>query len=125
MSESNIHFEEVPHGDVVVLRITDKRLDNHRAPAFKAHLLKITEAYHRIVVNLEQVTFVDSSGLGSLLFGRRLVEEQKGDLKLCYPQRRVTSLLHISQLDKVFEIYPNEKAAVESFGKNQKKNSKD
>jgi len=117
MTEPTIHFEEIPHGDVVVLRITDKRLDSHRAPAFKAHLLKIAEAYHKIVINLENVTFVDSSGLGTLLFGRRLVEEQKGDIKLCYPQRRVTSLLHISQLDKVFEVHPSEKAAIEAFEK--------
>ncbi len=69
----------------------------------------------RIVVNLEQVNYVDSAGLGALIEMHRKTKAKGAGLKLCNLGPNLSHALEIARLLQVFETYPTETAAVASF----------
>ena len=69
----------------------------------------------KIVLNLGQLAYIDSSGLGELVSGFTTVKNQGGQLKLTNLTQKVNDLLTITKLYTVFEVHNDEKAAVSSF----------
>lgn len=69
----------------------------------------------RILLNLGEVTYIDSSGLGVLVSGFASVRNQGGQLKLLNLTRRVKDLLLITKLFTVFEVFEDEGIALRSF----------
>jgi anti-sigma B factor antagonist len=69
----------------------------------------------RIILNLGEVTYVDSVGLSSLVAGYTSARNAGGDLKLLHLPRGVHQLLQITRLSTVFEIYEDLGTAIESF----------
>ena len=68
-----------------------------------------------ILLNLAEVSYIDSSGIGELVFGFTSVAGQGGSLKLVNLTKRVQDLLQITKLYTVFEVFADEAAAVRSF----------
>lgn len=72
----------------------------------------LEEGKMKICLNLENVCYVDSSGIGELISGLTAVKrEDGGQLKLLNPTERIQALLEIANLTKVFDIYRNESKA--------------
>jgi anti-anti-sigma factor len=69
----------------------------------------------RIVVNLEQVNYVDSAGLGALIEMHRKTKAKGGGLKLCQLRPKLREALEMARLLPLFETAPSETAAVASF----------
>ncbi len=69
----------------------------------------------KLIVNLAEVTHIDSSGLGDLVSGHVSLEKNGGALKLLHLTDRVSELMMITKLLTVFETYDDEEAAVRSF----------
>lgn len=69
----------------------------------------------RILLNLGDVTYIDSSGIGELVSGFTTVANQGGQLKLLGLTKRVEDLLQITKLYTVFEVFDDEAKAVRSF----------
>ena len=69
----------------------------------------------KILLNLADVDYIDSSGIGELVSGFTAVKNQGGDLKLLQLTRKVRDLLQITKLYTVFDVYSDESAAVASF----------
>jgi anti-sigma B factor antagonist len=72
---------------------------------------------NRIVLNLGEVNYVDSGGLGTLVALRITAQNAGGAIKLTNLTRRVGDVLQITKLLTVFEVYNSEAEAIESFGK--------
>ena len=68
-----------------------------------------------ILLNLADVTYIDSSGLGELVGGFATVNNRGGRLKLMNVQKRVHDLMHITKLYSVFEVHSDEPSAIRSF----------
>jgi len=66
----------------------------------------IQNGYLRLIVDLEQVPFVDSSGLVALVSGLRLAREQSGELFLSGMQAQAQTVFRLTMLDRVFPIHP-------------------
>ncbi len=111
--------EEVVDG-VQVVRITEKRLDTGVASEFKTELLRLIEAEGvvNILIDLQSVEYVDSSGLGALLFGHRHVKTNMGRLKLLHINQKVKTLIKIANLEEILEGFDDEKQALQSFSGN-------
>ena len=75
----------------------------------------LDEGHRRIVLNLGDVDYIDSSGIGELVSGYSAVRSQGGELKLLNLSRRVRDLLQLTKLYTVFEIYDDEAAGIASF----------
>jgi anti-sigma B factor antagonist len=70
-----------------------------------------------LLLNLAEVSYIDSSGLGQLIGSYATVTSRGGQMKLLNLQKRVNDLLQITKLLTVFETYTNEEAALKSFGR--------
>lgn len=70
---------------------------------------------NRLVVDLSDVTYVDSSALGVLVTGLKMVRQSSGTLKLCGLQGNVLRVFELTRLTKFFEIYENADQALKSF----------
>lgn len=68
-----------------------------------------------IILNLGEVSYIDSVGLSTLVAGYTSTRNAKGDLKLLHLPRGVQQLLQVTRLSTVFEIYEDLESAVESF----------
>jgi len=102
---------------VTVVRVEETRLDSAISSELKAELLRLVEndGAVNVLIDLKQVEYVDSSGLGSLLFGHRQVKTNAGKLKLMHLAPKVRTLLRIANLENILEGYDSEEEAVESF----------
>jgi len=71
----------------------------------------------KIVLNLADVSYVDSSGVGQLVGALTTARNQGGDAKLLKPSSQILALLKTTKHDTVFDIHDEEAAAVQSFSK--------
>ena len=75
----------------------------------------VNQGQKKIVLNLAEVPYIDSAGLGEIVRTYTTVSRQGGSLKLLNLTKRITDLLSITKLLTVFETYDNEADAVRSF----------
>jgi anti-sigma B factor antagonist len=75
----------------------------------------VAKGNKKILLNLGDVTYIDSSGIGELVSGFTSVSNQGGQLKLLNLTKRVKDLLQITKLYTVFEVHDDEAAAIRSF----------
>ncbi len=71
----------------------------------------------KIVVNLAEVTYVDSSGIGQLVGALLTARNQGGDLKLLRPAKQVLDVLKTTNLTSVFDVQDDEATVIQSFSK--------
>src|ERR1700687_80187 len=76
----------------------------------------LSKGHKKILLNLGNVTYIDSMGLGSLVGAFTSVRKQGGELKLLNLTSKVTDLMQITRLYTVFDIMNEEAVGVKSFG---------
>jgi anti-sigma B factor antagonist len=84
---------------------------------------ELLDAFHRefgdrvtkAVFSLGQLDYIDSSGLGALVKALKSARSKGGDVKLAGLRPEVKKVLELTRLDRVFDIFPEESPAVESF----------
>ena len=108
------HVEVVAGGArLVTLR---GELDAHDAPTMRetfATALDDAPAHARVVLDLGQVTFLDSTALGSIIGLLRRVREADGELRVVLPSAPAVRIFEITGLDGILETYPTRAAALE------------
>jgi anti-sigma B factor antagonist len=105
-------------GDVVVLDIDGKIVGGVDHDLFQEKIRALlTAGRHNVLVNLENVKWVNSTGLGVLIAGFRTVQTGGGRLKLLHVSERIHSLLTITRLSTKFEMFESEDEATASFAK--------
>jgi anti-sigma B factor antagonist len=88
-------------------------IDLHVSPSVTASLNAMIEKKpRRLVVDLSEVTYIDSAGLAALIEAMQKVEGYGGKFLLAGLQETVRSIFEISRLDQVFQIFPDVRAAV-------------
>jgi anti-sigma B factor antagonist len=76
----------------------------------------LAKGHKNILLNLSEVTYIDSSGIGELVSGFTAVSNQGGHLKLLNLTKKVHDLLQITKLLTVFDVHDDEAKAIASFG---------
>lgn len=103
-------------GDVTIINIKNERLDNNIAPELKTELLMLLEEkVFKVLINITNVNYADSSGLGALLFGLRQFRDNDGTIKLLGANSRVLSLIRIAKLEKILLNFEDKQEAIKSF----------
>jgi anti-sigma B factor antagonist len=88
-------------------------IDLHVSPSVTASLDSMIEKKpERLVVDLSDVTYIDSAGLAALIGAMQKVEGYGGKFLLAGLQETVRSIFEISRLDQVFQIFPDAEAAL-------------
>ncbi len=104
-------------GDVVVVAFARATsLEGDRSARFKRAIGElIDEGHRRVVLDLGEVAFIDSQGLGALISSLKTLRAEEGDLKLVNVPEAVDSVLRITKLARVFETHEELDAAVGAF----------
>lgn len=111
-----MQIEERNVGDVVVLDLKGKVTLGAGDELLKDKVNSLVNQGHRkIILNLADVPYVDSAGLGEIVRTYTTVSRQGGSLKLLNLTKRITDLLAITKLLTVFETFDAESDAVRSF----------
>ncbi len=101
--------------DITLVRLNG-RLDARTSPHVRAELQKLLEKGRlKIIVDLEQVPFIDSSGLAALVSGLRVAREKGGNIALSGAQSQAQIVFRLTMLDRVFTIQPTFEEARQSL----------
>jgi len=108
-------------GDVVVLDLKGRITMGEGDELLKDKVNSLVNQGHKkIVLNLAEVPYIDSAGLGEIVRTYTTVSKQGGSLKLLNLTKRITDLLSITKLLTVFETFDSENEAVRSFSASAK-----
>ena len=102
-------------GDVVVLAV-DGEINFNSSPDFRKAFLKVLDSKaKKVVINLSNVAYVDSSGLATLVEALQKIKGAGGRLRLTNLSTKVKSLFEITKLEKLFEIFSTEEEALKTY----------
>jgi anti-sigma B factor antagonist len=111
-----MHIEERAIGDVMVLDLKGRVTLGEGDELLKDKVNSlINQGQKKLVLNLADVPYIDSAGLGEIVRTYTTVSRQGGSLKLLSLTKRITDLLSITKLLTVFETFESEQDAVKSF----------
>ena len=103
-------------GDVSILNLSGNIILGDGSEALRKEIrCLLAEGKKKILLNLENVHFLDSSGIGELISAYTTVRREGGELKLLNLTRRIEHLMTITKLLTVFDVYEDESEALGSF----------
>ncbi len=102
--------------DIAIASITDNiKLNVLNAEEIKNALTLMLRDYNKLILNLNGVIFIDSTGFGALITIFKRARENDKDFKICNISPEAMELLKITKLDNVFEIYDSLEDCIASF----------
>jgi anti-anti-sigma factor len=102
-------------GDVVIIYLKG-RLDANTSSTVKTALKDLLEnGQLKLIVDLQEVPFIDSSGLAALVSGLRVAREKGGNIVLSRVQIQAETVFRLTMLDRIFTIQPTPEAAQQSL----------
>ncbi len=112
----SVKFTNRQVGDVTVIDAAGRITLGEPASQFRDNIRDLaTKGDKKILLNLSEVSYIDSSGIGEMVSGFTTVTNHGGQLKLLGLNKRVKDLLQITKLYTVFEVFDDEASAVRSF----------
>jgi len=115
----------------VALKITTREVDGVTVAALDGRIVLgeesnalrekikslVADGKKKIVLNMDNITFIDSAGLGTLVAAHHSAKAQGAGLKLCHLGTKFQEVLQITKLMTIFDVYNTEAEAVASFSK--------
>lgn len=102
-------------GNVTVIHVESNHLDAGNTTQFRNAVSGAIAGRKGVLIDLTDVQFVDSSGLGALLSCLRQISADGGRLRLCGISRTVRSLFELVRMHRVFEIHGSREEALAAF----------
>lgn len=119
----NFGVEHHVEQDVTVVKVTGE-IDVFSSPRLREMLLDVIEnGADDLVVDLGEVTFLDSTGLGVLVGIYHRLRARSGSMTFVGANERVRRVFHITQLTKIFELYDSLDEAIAAHHKNAQENN--
>ena len=104
-------------GDVAIVDLVGRLTLGEGSGLLRSTIKELVNSSQKnILVNLKDVTYIDSAGLGELVGSYASVTNMGGNIKLLNPQAKVHDLLQVTKLYTVFVAFDDESAAIRSFG---------
>jgi len=115
MSEP-INFELKTEDGIAIFKLNESRFDSQIAGLVKAEFtILLSDEINKLVVDMSEIEYCDSSGLSSLLLAFRILQSQEGHIRIASPQKSVRTLIQISQLDRILPINNSVEEAVKEL----------
>jgi anti-sigma B factor antagonist len=102
-------------GEVTVVLLPGSDLDASNTADFKSVIAPVLKAHTKVVFDLSQLRFIDSSGLGAFLSCLRQLSTNRGELKLCGMSNQVYQTIELVRMNRIFDIYDTKDEAVQAF----------
>jgi len=111
-----MNFTTTQRGAVTVIALQGNLMGGPDATALNSTLHELVEQGHtRVVLDLREVPFMNSSGLGILIGGASTLKSAGGGLAIAGASEKILALITVTRLGKVLATYPTVDAAVASF----------
>lgn len=114
-----LRMETHVHGEVMILHCSGRLVYGDETAAFHARIQNLLFGTRQIVVNLSEIEYIDSGGLGTLVGQLASTRNRNGEIKLVHPNQRVTDLLRRTRLDTVFKSYESDDEAIAAFRRSE------
>jgi anti-sigma B factor antagonist len=112
-----LKIKRKPEDGVMVLQLNGKIMGGPDHELFTTEVKScIADGYVDIVLDFGKINYVNSTGLGLLISGYTTLKKENGRMKICNLTERVESIMVVTALDSVFEIYKTDGEALASFG---------
>ena len=105
-----IHSETI--NDIVVVDLLTDSLDAGNTREFRNAITPLINTDVTLVLNLETIKFLDSSGCGSILSCLRQLNAKGGDLKVCCLQKPVRSIFELVRIHRILDIFETREEAI-------------
>lgn len=102
-------------GDVTILDLKGRFIEDHDNRFMDTMNRLVREGRRKVLLNFDEITYIDSAGLGMLVAKYVTLNKRGGDLKLCKLHRRSFRVLDITRLLSIFESFDSEAEAIDSF----------
>ena len=102
-------------GDITVIKVLTDVLDASNTEEFKTAITPIFEKSKKVLFEMNQVKFIDSSGCGVLLYCLRQLNSSGGTLKLYGLQESVRTLFDLVRMHRIIEVFETREDAIKSF----------
>jgi anti-sigma B factor antagonist len=113
-------------GDVKVVRVKEPKLTYPILSSFFTSVQKLVEeGTRKIVIDLGNVSYIDSASIGCLMDIHRLMREKEGVVKLSGLQGRVETMISMTGVHKIVDIYRDEAGALTAFQESRPKGKRD
>lgn len=103
--------------DISIIEI-EGEVDTYTSSKIKQDILKVVDQTQKIVISMEKVKFIDSTGLGILIGVLKKVKEKEGEMIIVSPNSYINQIFEITGLFKVFKIVETIQQAVDHMKKN-------
>ena len=100
---------------VLVIELREDNLDASNVREFKETIQPLLLNHANVVLDMDGVKFIDSSGLGSLISCLRQLNARQGDMKLCNLSATVQALFEMMRMQRVFHVHDSLDEALRSF----------
>ncbi len=98
--------------EITIVKPNTRRLDGDCANTCSQKIQRIIKSgIDRILLDLSEILYIDTRGLGFIIDTMHAVEEE-GEVTICCPQGRVRDFLELTRMDNIFRIFPNQDAAL-------------
>lgn len=102
--------------DAITVLDIQGEIDLYNAPEIKDIIQKLIEAQkYNVIINLEKVSYIDSSGIGALISSLSNLKKYQGGLKIINVYASVKKVFELTKLTSFFEIYESEPEALAKF----------
>ncbi len=117
--DNNFNFELKKVNNIAIFKLNEKRFDASIAGLVKGEftILLQAEEIHKLILDLSEVEYCDSSGLSAILLGFRIIQTNEGHIRIASPQKSVRTLIEISQLDRILPICLTVQEAIQDLEK--------
>jgi anti-sigma B factor antagonist len=102
-------------GDVTILDLTGRFVEDHDNHFMDTMNRLVREGHRKVLLNFDEITYVDSAGLGMLVAKFVTLNKRDGHLKLCKLHHRSFRVLDVTRLLTIFQSFDSEEEAIESF----------
>jgi len=120
-----VELPERTNGEVVIVEVNDQNDAETSAPLLDRLRGLLNQGYKYLLLNVGELTYVDSVMLGAMVAGYAAAIRHGGGLKLLHASQRLRQLLAVTKLDGVLNSYESEDAAVASFPSDEDARGKD
>ena len=102
-------------GDVLVITFMSYHLDASNSKEYKKNIGGHIEGHQKVLLDLGQLSFIDSVGLSAIISILRILKEKGGDLKLCSVSKPIQTVFEIIRLHRLIDILNSREEAIQAF----------
>lgn len=121
LEDKAMQFKTETINDILIISPPATDIDASNADEFKKDITPLLEGCSNVAINLENVGFMDSAGLGAMLSAFKKVRSEGGHFRIFGMNKEIKGLFELVRMHRLFQIFTDKESAIESLTKPEEK----